>query len=72
MREKTKITSRELAILKLVKEGLSNEKISRETGVTLNTVKFHLKNIYKKLHVINRVQAINRYDEISIQKTDIR
>lgn len=72
MREKTKITSRELAILKLVKEGFSNEKISRETGVTLNTVKFHLKNIYKKLHVINRVQAINRYDEISIQKTDIR
>jgi ATP/maltotriose-dependent transcriptional regulator MalT len=63
-----KITVRELVILELLKKGLSNEKISGETGITVNTVKFHLKKIYKKLHVINRVQAINKYNEI-INKT---
>jgi DNA-binding CsgD family transcriptional regulator len=66
--EKDKITIRELVILEHLKRGLSNEKISLATGITINTVKFHLKKIYKKLHVINRVQAINKYNEI-INKT---
>jgi DNA-binding CsgD family transcriptional regulator len=34
----------------------------------VNTVKFHLKKIYKKLNVINRVQAINKFNEIMNQK----
>ena len=72
MNEIIEITSREKAILNLLKKGFSNEKISRETGITVNTVKYHLKNIYKKLHAINRVQAINRYNKITIQKTNIK
>lgn len=72
MNETIEITSREKAILKFLKEGFSNERISKETGVTVNTVKFHLKNIYKKLHVTNRVQAINMYNKITIQKTIIK
>jgi LuxR family transcriptional regulator, maltose regulon positive regulatory protein len=69
LNDTTEITSRELAILKLLKKGFSNERISRETGITVNTVKFHLKKIYKKLNVINRVQAINELDKITNQKT---
>ena len=64
MNEIEKITSRELAILKLLKKGFSNEEISGETEITVNTVKFHLKKIYKKLDVVNRVQAINKFNEI--------
>ena len=72
MNEIQKITSRELAILKLLKKGFSNEKIAGETGITVNTVKFHLKKIYKKLNAINRVQAINKFNEITNQKTTIK
>jgi DNA-binding NarL/FixJ family response regulator len=72
LNETIEITSREKAILNLLKKGFSNERISAETGVTINTIKFHLKNIYKKLHVVNRVQAINMYNKITIQKTKIK
>lgn len=72
MNEIQKISSRELAILKLLKKGFSNEEISGETGITVNTVKFHLKKIYKKLDAINRVQAINKFNEITNQKTTLK
>jgi len=55
-------------ILQHLKKGFSNKRISKETGITVNTVKFHLKKIYKKLQVTNRIQAINKLNEITIQK----
>jgi len=67
-----KITSRETVILELLKKGFSNEEISGETGITVNSVKFHLKKLYKKLDAINRVQAINKFNEITNQKTTIQ
>jgi ATP/maltotriose-dependent transcriptional regulator MalT len=72
LKEIEKITSRELAILGLLNKGFSNKKISGEIGITVNTVKFHLKKIYKKLDVINRVQAINKFNKIINQKTVIK
>ncbi len=72
MSEIKKITSRETVILELLKKGFSNEEISGETGITVNTVKFHLKKLYKKLDAINRVQAINKFNEITNQKTTIQ
>lgn len=69
MKEIQKITSRELAILKLLKKGFSNERISKETGITVNTVKFHLKKIFKKLDVNNRLQALNKLNELLNKKT---
>jgi len=72
LNELDKITPREIMILQHLKKGFSNQRISKETGVTVNTVKFHLKKIYKKLHVVNRVQAINMYNKITIQKTKIK
>ncbi len=51
------LTERELSILKLVAEGLSNLEIANRLFVTEQTVKFHLSNIYRKLGVANRTEA---------------
>jgi DNA-binding NarL/FixJ family response regulator len=51
------LTERELSILKLVAEGLSNLDIANRLFVTEQTVKFHLSNIYRKLGVANRTEA---------------
>jgi two-component system nitrate/nitrite response regulator NarP len=42
-------------------EGATNAAIARHMGISANTVKFHLKNLYDKLGVDNRVQAIAYY-----------
>ena len=51
------LTTREIAILKAVARGVSNQQIAHEFWVTLQTVKFHLTNIYRKLNVKNRTEA---------------
>lgn len=51
------LTRRELEILKLVAEGHSNSQLAQMLWVTEQTVKFHLSNIYRKLHVANRTEA---------------
>jgi DNA-binding NarL/FixJ family response regulator len=51
------LTRRELEILCLVAEGLSNAALARRLWVTEQTVKFHLSNIYRKLGVSNRTEA---------------
>jgi two-component system response regulator DevR len=51
------LTRRELEILRLVSEGHSNAQVARTLWVTEQTVKFHLSNIYRKLHVGNRTEA---------------
>jgi len=51
------LTERELAMLKAVARGLSNQAIGKEFWVTEQTVKFHLTNIYRKLGVANRTEA---------------
>ncbi len=59
MKAKKNLTQEEIRILLLIKKGYSNQRISYEMGRSVNTVKYHLKNIYKKLHVNNRIEAIN-------------
>jgi DNA-binding NarL/FixJ family response regulator len=51
------LTDRELSILRLVAEGMSNLDIASKLYVTEQTVKFHLSNIYRKLGVANRTEA---------------
>jgi DNA-binding NarL/FixJ family response regulator len=55
--EPSQPTDRELEILALVSEGLTNAQIARRLRVSDNTVKFHLQNIYLKLGVRNRTEA---------------
>ncbi len=51
------LTARELEILKLVAAGATNGEVGRGLWVTEQTVKFHLRNIFRKLGVANRTQA---------------
>ena len=51
------LTERETAMLRALARGLSNAAISREFWVTEQTVKFHLKNIYRSVGVKNRTEA---------------
>ncbi len=55
--ESTGLTPRELEVLHLVTEGLSNAEISSRLYIVEGTVKNHLHNILEKLHLENRVQA---------------
>jgi DNA-binding NarL/FixJ family response regulator len=51
------LTRRELEILNLVAEGLSNAELAKKLWITEQTVKFHLSNVYRKLEVSNRTEA---------------
>jgi LuxR family maltose regulon positive regulatory protein len=52
------LTDREREVLSLLAEGVSNRDIGGAIFISENTVKYHLKNIYSKLAVSGRVQAI--------------
>jgi len=52
-----RLTKRETAILKAVARGLTNQAIGREFWVSEQTVKFHLRNIFRKLEVGSRTEA---------------
>jgi two-component system NarL family response regulator len=51
------LTPRELEILKLIAEGLSNREIAARLVISEKTVKNHINNILSKLHVFDRTQA---------------
>ena len=51
------LTNRELEILRLVASGSTNGDVARQLWVSEQTVKFHLRNTYRKLEVANRTQA---------------
>ena len=53
------LNGRELAILRMLDTGRSNPQIARELTVTVNTVKWYLKNIYAKLGATNRAEAVS-------------
>lgn len=52
------LTDRETDVLRLVAKGYSNKAVARELGITLSTVKTHLRNIFRKLGVEDRAQVI--------------
>ena len=51
------LTERELSILQGLARGLSNEAIAKELWIARQTVKFHVRNVYRKLGVSNRTEA---------------
>ena len=55
------LSRKERAMLEALAKGLSNRDLSKDLGISTNTVKFHLSNIYEKLSVKNRAQAIAYY-----------
>ena len=60
------LTPRELDVLRLMAEGLSNAGIARRLYLTVNTLKAHTNSIYGKLDVHSRLQAVNRARELGL------
>jgi len=56
------LSERETEVLKLIAQGFKNIEIADKLFVSQNTVKTHIKNIYVKLDVKNRVEALKRVD----------
>ena len=55
------LTDREREILAALAQGMTNQQLANAFEISLNTVKFHLKNLYGKLGVDNRAQAVAKY-----------
>jgi DNA-binding CsgD family transcriptional regulator len=61
-----RLTERELEVLSLIADGMSNQEIAQELQLTVSTVKTHILNIYGKLRVNRRVQAVTRAKELRL------
>lgn len=55
------LTQREKEILELIAQGQMNKEVANTLSISLGTVKKHVQNIYDKLHVNTRVEAVNLY-----------
>jgi len=60
------LTMREREVLELMAEGQSNKEIARSLSVSPNTVKTHLANLYTKLEVAKRTQAVRKAQSLSL------
>ena len=54
-----KLTEREIEVLRELVDGKPNKVIARNMGISHNTVRFHLKNIFAKMNVDNRLRAVD-------------
>ena len=63
------LTSREAELLELLAEGLSNKEIAQKTGISAGTVRNHLANIFQKLHVRCRTEAVVKHLRIKREAT---
>jgi len=68
--EPVELTPREQEILRHLVRGLTNKEISSATNLAVDTVKTHLRNIYRKLQVKNRTQAISKAMKLSRNSED--
>lgn len=60
------LSERELDVLRKIAEGLSNREIAEQSYVALSTIKTHINNIYSKLSVRSRTQALARARELKL------
>ena len=59
--ETVHLSQRETSVAQLIAEGLANKEIADRLGISTETVRGHLKNIYEKLHVRSRTEAAVKY-----------
>ena len=52
------LTPHEIRLLQLLAEGHNYKTAAEELGVTVNTIAFHMKHIYEKLHVHSKSEAV--------------
>ena len=55
------LSDREKDVLKLLSKGLMNKEVADNLFITIGTVRKHIQNIYEKLHVNTRVEAVNLF-----------
>jgi NarL family two-component system response regulator LiaR len=60
------LSKRELEILGLLSQGLSNQEIATQLFVSLSTVKTHIQNIFEKLDVKRRTQAVEKAKRLNL------
>ena len=60
------LSERERELLALVAQGRSNQEIADQLGITLKTVRNHVSNIFNKLQVVDRAQAVLRTREAGL------
>ena len=59
--EENRLTPREIAIVSMLQKGDSYKQTAEHLGVSMDTVKYHIRNIYSKLHVSSRAELMNHY-----------
>ena len=60
------LSERELEVLRYMAEGLSNPEIARRLYLSPNTLKAHAQNIFTKMNVHNRLQAVNMGKDLGL------
>jgi len=55
------LSSREQAVLDCLAQGLAYKQIGDQLGISINTIRTHLRHIYEKLHVQSRTEAVAKY-----------
>ncbi|MEA2180464.1 MAG: LuxR family transcriptional regulator, maltose regulon positive regulatory protein, partial [Solirubrobacteraceae bacterium] len=66
------LSTREQAVLSYLPTMLSNQEIASELFVSVNTVKTHLRSIYRKLDVARRRDAVDRARDLRLLSTGLR
>ena len=69
MEEILSLSPQELKMLTALSFGCLYKEIANDYGISINTVKKHLKNVYKKLHVSKRTSAIQKFLEVAPKLT---
>jgi DNA-binding CsgD family transcriptional regulator len=69
--QKRKISKRELEVLTLMAEGLSNQEIAERLFVSLNTIKTHSAKLFEKLEAKRRTQAIETAKKLQLLPTTL-
>ncbi|MGZ3874724.1 MAG: response regulator [Mucilaginibacter sp.] len=59
-----RLSSREVEIISLIRQGFSNKEVSEKLFISTDTIKYHIKNIYRKLQISSRAELILRYQEL--------
>jgi LuxR family maltose regulon positive regulatory protein len=60
------LTEREVEVLRLIAEGRKYEEIAEKLIISINTVRYHTRNVYGKLEVNSRTQAVRRAKELNL------
>ena len=70
LQQRYQMTPRELQIAQLACKGLANEEIATSLNVKHGTVKTHLRNLYRKVWVHNKISMFLRFLEVTIDSFD--